>query len=50
MCLKLKNFKNQNEEKMKKKKVVKKIDIWDYLHDLSNGDFENNYEEEMKEK
>ena len=42
--------KNQNEEKMKKKKVVKKIDIWDFLHDLSNGDFESNYEEEMKEK
>ena len=30
--------KKKNEEKLKNKKVIKKIDIWDFLYDQSNNE------------
>ena len=44
--------KKKNEEKMKNQKVIKKIDIWDFLYDTSSNDnYENKkYNEETVEK
>lgn len=41
--------KKKNEEKMKKKKVIKKIDIWDFLHDQSYNEIESDYNETIED-
>ena len=40
--------KKKNEEKLKNKKVVKKIDIWDFLYDQASEN-ESNYNDEILE-
>ena len=41
--------KKNNEEKLKNKKVIKKIDIWDFLYDQTNEQSVSNYIDEFQE-
>ena len=41
--------KKKNEEKLKNKKIVKKIDIWDFLYDQTSEQNESNYSDKIQE-